>query len=225
MISSAPCILFFIRHGRTEWNVTGRWQGHLDVPLDAAGRAQAARLADRLAREGICFDALYTSDLLRARETAEAVAGTLKLEVKAVPALREIDLGAWSGKTREEIARAFPAEWKKLHSEEDIPRGGAETFAVFQQRVLDWMEKAADANAGGRICAVTHGGCIRAALLHTRGLTWPERDQIPPIDNGSITVLERNGGAWRALRVNDAEGIVAEGGGDGHPEWNEGQFS
>jgi broad specificity phosphatase PhoE len=225
MDASAPCTIYLIRHGRTEWNVTGRWQGHLDVPLDDAGRDQAARLADRLQREGIRFDALYASDLRRARETAEAVGEALDMEVSAVPALREIDLGAWSGMTREEIARKFPTEWKQLHGEEDIARGGGETFAVFQQRVLNWLSSAAETHAGGRICAVTHGGCIRAALLKVRGLSWAGRDRIPPIDNGSITVLEIAGGAWRVLRVNDAEGIVPEGGGDGHPELNEGQLS
>jgi broad specificity phosphatase PhoE len=226
-IMSRPnaCAIYLIRHGRTEWNVTGRWQGHLDVPLDSTGRQQAQRLARRLSDEGTRFGAFYASDLSRAWETAQAVGAALGMAPAAEPALREIDLGAWAGKTRAEIAEQFPAEWGKLQTDEDIPRGGGETFAGFQQRVLDWLERAADKHAGGRICAVTHGGCIRAAALHALGWTWADRERVPPIENGSINILERADGAWRILRMNDVEGIQGEDGEEGHPELNEGQLS
>jgi len=207
MEKTSICTIYLIRHGETDWNREGRWQGYSDVPLSTAGRAQAARLARRLAGEGTRFDAMYSSDLSRAWETAIAIGGELGLRPAAAPALREIDLGAWAGKTRDEIARTFPGEWKRMQQNEDIPRGGGETFAGFQTRVLDWSHHAAQDHAGRTICAVTHGGCIRAILLHALGLSWAERDRIPPIANASITIVERSAGRWNIVRINDGLGF------------------
>ncbi len=223
MGKSPACTICLIRHGETEWNRGGRWQGHLDVPLSAAGRAQAARLACRLAEEGTRFDALYSSDLSRAWETAVAVGGALGMAPAAAPALREIDLGAWAGKTREEIARTFPDQWLRMQTNVDIPRGGGETFAAFQQRVLKWMNRAAADHAGGTICAVTHGGCIRAVLLHALGLTWADREKIPAIGNASITVMECGAGGWNIARINDTLGIRDSGAEEERAEKNEGE--
>jgi broad specificity phosphatase PhoE len=222
MENPSVCIVYLIRHGETNWNRSGIWQGHAEVPLNAAGRAQAARLARRLADEGAQFDALYSSDLSRAWETAEAVGGALGLRPVPSPALREIDLGAWAGKTHEQIAAAFPDQWRRMQSDEDIPRGGGETFAAFQTRVLDWLDRTAESHGGGKICAVTHGGCIRAVLLHALGLTWAERGQIPSIHNASITITEHSSGGWKAVRMNDAEGIRDSGAGPELTEEKEG---
>jgi broad specificity phosphatase PhoE len=222
MNEPGACTVYLIRHGETDWNRTGRWQGHADVPLNAAGRQQALRLARRLADERVRFDALYSSDLSRAWETAEAVGGALGLRPVPSIALREIDLGAWAGKTHEEIAAAFPEQWQRMQADEDIPRGGGETFAAFQARVLDWLDRAAESHRGGKICAVAHGGCIRAVLLHALGLTWAERGHIPPIHNASITITERSSGGWKIVRMNDAAGIRDEDAGAGKTEENEG---
>jgi broad specificity phosphatase PhoE len=215
-------ILYLIRHGETDWNRDGRWQGHRDVPLSAAGRAQAKRLAHRLSKSEPRFDSIFTSDLSRALETARIIGGALGLRPIATPELREINLGAWAGKTREEIARAFPGEWLRMQRNEDIPRGGGETFSSFQQRILGWLDRATEDQERRTICAVTHGGCIRAVLLHTLGLTWAERDQIPPIDNGSITVMERGVGGWKVVRMNDAQGIRDPRAEEDRTEQNEG---
>jgi broad specificity phosphatase PhoE len=196
------CRFTFVRHGETEWNRTGRWQGQSDVPLSAEGREQAARLARRLAEEGTAYTALYSSDLCRAWETAEILGAALGLKPLAARALREIDLGAWAGKTRAEIIRAFPDEWERIQYD-DPPRGAGETFTELQTRVLEWIERASEEHGGGRICAVTHGGCMRAVLLRARGLTWAERDRIPPIGNGSILVVERAPGGLRIIRQYD----------------------
>lgn len=87
--------LILVRHGETDWNVEGRYQGHSDVPLNARGRAQAARLAEAL--RGSDIRAIYSSDLARARETAEALAHATRLAVQHDPRLREIDQGDWEG--------------------------------------------------------------------------------------------------------------------------------
>jgi broad specificity phosphatase PhoE len=216
------CTIYLIRHGETEWNREGRWQGHSDVPLNAAGQQQALRLARRLADEGARFDALYSSDLSRAWETAVAVGGALGLRPSASPALREIDLGLWAGKTRADIAREYADEWRKLLHNEDFPRGGGETYANFQARVLEWLNRAAETHAGGKICVVTHGGWIRAAILHALGLTWGERDRVPAIGNGSITILEGDAGRWAVTHMNDTPRTPSTGGEKERVDENEG---
>ena len=222
MQNPSACTVHLVRHGETDWNREGRWQGHSDVPLNPAGREQALRLARRLAEEGLRFDALYSSDLSRAWDTAVAVGGALGLQPRAAPALREIDLGAWAGKTHADIAAEYPDQWRKLHRNEDFPRGGGETFAAFQARVMGWLDGAAERHAGGRICAVTHGGWIRAAALHAFGLTWGERDRIPAIGNGSITILESTAGRWTVAHMNDTPRVRSAGTEKERPEENEG---
>src|SRR3712207_2534231 len=103
--------LVFVRHGETDWNRVGRWQGHADIPLSTAGREQAAALAARFLREGRRFDHVYASDLGRAFETAQIIASTLKLPVHPLIELREMHIGAWSGLTSEEIRTRYPREW------------------------------------------------------------------------------------------------------------------
>jgi broad specificity phosphatase PhoE len=196
--------IYLIRHGETDWNREGRWQGHADVPLSAAGLQQASRLARRLGSQGFSPEVLYSSDLSRAWETAEAIGGALGLRPTAAPELREIDLGTWSGKTRGEIARAYPSDWARLEANDDFPRGGGETFAAFQARVTDWLDRTAARHPGETVAAVTHGGCIRALLLLAMGLSWADRRRIPPIENISIFILEKTGGGWKIRPENDS---------------------
>ena len=104
--------ILLARHGETDWNRLGRWQGHADPPLNEAGLSQAAELAERLAGDGIA--AVYSSDLVRASETARVVADRLGLDVVEDARLREIDVGSWSGLTRAEVEQRFPegyARW------------------------------------------------------------------------------------------------------------------
>src|SRR5690349_15996562 len=98
--------LLLARHGETDWNREGRWQGWADPPLNELGRRQATRLAEQL--RTIPFDAVYSSDLRRAHETAEILAAPHAVPIVVDPALREIDIGSWSGLTRAEIAARFP---------------------------------------------------------------------------------------------------------------------
>ena len=120
--------ILLARHGETDWNRIGRWQGHADPPLNEAGREQAAALAERLAGDGIA--AIYSSDLRRASATARTVGKQLGLAVVEDPALREIDVGSWSGLTRAEVAERFPegfARWLEGeigHDGEARERGG-----------------------------------------------------------------------------------------------------
>ncbi len=136
--------LLLVRHGETDWNAGRRWQGHTDVPLNDRGRAQAAALAEELAADPP--QAIYTSDLSRARDTAEIVAARLGVPVIVEPRLREIDVGSREGLTAEEVGdRAWDGEPHSDH--------GA--------RVLAAVREAAEAHPGGRILLVAHGGSLR----------------------------------------------------------------
>ncbi len=142
--------LLLARHGETDWNVEGRWQGWADAPLNDNGRAQARELAEQL--RSTPFDAVYSSDLKRAHETAEIVAAPHDVPVIADAGLREIDVGSWSGLTRAELQEQFP----------DGTRPDGETREQHSARVHEAVERIARANLGRRILIVTHGGTMRA---------------------------------------------------------------
>jgi probable phosphoglycerate mutase len=146
--------ILLIRHGETDWNREGRWQGWADPPLNETGRAQAVALAKRLASERV--DAVYSSDLRRAFETAEPVAAAHGLPIVADRGLREIDVGSWSGLTHPEIAERFP----------DGGRPDGETPAQHSARVLETVSRIALDHPGERIAILAHGGCVRALQRH-----------------------------------------------------------
>ena len=160
-----PTRLLLARHGETDWNRVGRWQGHADPPLNETGRRQAAGLADRLAGDGIA--AVYSSDLARARETARTVAHRLRLGVVEDPALREIDVGSWSGLTRAQVAERFPEGYARW-LEGEIGHDG-ETREQLAGRVVGAARTIAGRHAGETVLVVTHGGVIRALRRHAAG--------------------------------------------------------
>jgi broad specificity phosphatase PhoE len=163
--------ILLARHGETDWNREGRFQGWADPPLNAAGRAQARELAERLRETP--FDAVYSSDLRRAHETAEIVAAPHDVPVITDPGLREIDVGSWSGLTRGEIDERFPgAEHHDGESRED-----------HLARVLAAAERIARAHVGERILIVSHGGSLRALRRHAIG------EPVHPMENCGLYEL------------------------------------
>jgi broad specificity phosphatase PhoE len=142
--------ILLARHGETEWNLEGRWQGWADPPLNDTGRAQAETLAAELRTTP--FDAVYSSDLKRAHETAEILAEPHEVPVIVDPELREVDIGSWSGLTRAEIEERFP----------DGVRPDGETREQHFARVRAAVLRIARENDGRRVLIVTHGGTVRA---------------------------------------------------------------
>lgn len=203
--------VYLIRHGETDWNLTGRWQGHADVPLNELGLRQARILGRRLAREGPRFDAVYSSDLARAFQTAWELGAAVKVPVQLLPPLREIDLGAWSGLTHDEIKERFPTEVELLRRGQDIPRGGGESMYALQKRVVEAVDAIANHHRGQTLALVTHGGCVRALLAHADSLGAGDAfARFPHIGNTSITVMRVGPGAWEVLSVNDMAHLEAE---------------
>lgn len=161
--------LILIRHAQSEWNAAGLWQGHADPPLSAKGRTQADTLAEsiRTADEqhwsGVT--AVYVSDLLRARETAAAVAGALGLEPVVDASFRELDVGRWSGLTREQIEASDADLLREFDSGDPYVRpGDGETRGELRQRARDRVTLMAHEHPGERVVVVTHLGFIRALL-------------------------------------------------------------
>ena len=157
--------ILLARHGESDWNRTKHWQGFADRPLTDLGRRQAMELAARL--EEIELDAVYSSDLQRARATAEIVARSKHLDVQTVRDLREVDVGSWSGLTRAEAEARYPeafARW--LHGDEGWEDG--ETYDQLGERVVRAVQRIAKERNGQRVLIVAHGGTIRA--IHAAAL-------------------------------------------------------
>ena len=169
--SGPVATILLARHGETDWNRAGRWQGWADPPLNETGRGQARRLAAQLRETP--FDAVYSSDLRRAHETAEILAAPHGVRVVADPGLREIDVGSWSGLTRAEIEQRFPG----------MARPDGETREQHAARVLGTVERIAREHLGRRVLVVTHGGTLRALHGHVSEAPWH------PIENCGVLEL------------------------------------
>lgn len=165
-------ILILARHGETDWNRENRFQGHADPPLNATGRAQSIELAKALAGEPIAR--VYTSPLRRARETAELVAERLGVEIEPLEALREIDVGSWTGLTRDEVAERYPEGYSRWL--ERAPHGfeGGETYEALAERVLPAVRSLAEAQPSATLLVVTHGGPSRVVQAHAAGIDYAE---------------------------------------------------
>jgi 2,3-bisphosphoglycerate-dependent phosphoglycerate mutase len=173
--------ILLVRHGETDWNRDGRFQGWADPPLNERGREQARALARTLAGERI--DAVYASDLRRARETAEILAEPHGAPVVVDADLREIDVGSWSGLTRAEIEERFPG----------ADHHDGESREAHQARVVAAVERLARDHPGERILLVSHGGSLRALRRHSIG------EPLHPIENCGIFELRFRDGAFSAV--------------------------
>jgi probable phosphoglycerate mutase len=149
--------LLLARHGETDWNRELRIQGHSDIELNELGRSQARALAEELA--DVELDAVYASDLGRARETAEIVAASKSLEVRIDPGLRERSFGSWEGLTRDEVDRRFG----------DLEHHDGETDDVIRERVLAAVHRIVETHPGEQVLVVSHGGALSALWHHTVG--------------------------------------------------------
>jgi 2,3-bisphosphoglycerate-dependent phosphoglycerate mutase len=186
--------MILVRHGETDWNRDGRWQGQADAPLNERGREQARRLRDQLAGEPVA--AIYASDLSRARETAEIIAASIGRPVEVDRRLREVHVGGWSGLTTAEIESLFPDDVTRWY-EGDASHAfdGGETYAAMGGRVVTALEEIAARHPSEQVLVVLHGGPIRALLAHAAGITYEEqRHRREHLDNcGFVRVAVRDG--------------------------------
>jgi probable phosphoglycerate mutase len=188
--------LILIRHGETAWNAERRLQGHLDIPLSPAGERQAAALATALQHE--TFDLIVSSDLQRARQTAEAVARPHGIRVQSDPALRERCYGGFEGLLYAEIEQQFPFEfaaWQGRDIDGALPPGAnqGESFRKFYERVIAAIDGWAAAHPGKTLALVAHGGVLECAHRAALGLSL-ETPRSVSIHNASVNRFTVSGG-------------------------------
>lgn len=176
--------LLLTRHGETDWNAERRWQGHSDPPLNDRGREQARELAATLD----AVDVIYSSDLARARETAEILAERLDLEVRLDPRLRERSFGAWEGKTWDELEEHYADALSRWQAGETHGPEDAEPYEDFSGRVESFLEDVLRKHPSERVLVVGHGGSIRAIHALAEGLDYA-RDhlRIPAVANCGLS--------------------------------------
>ena len=185
------------RHGRTEWNDAGRFQGHLDPPLDAVGRRQARAAVPSLL--ALSPGLVVSSDLARARETA----AFLGLPVEVDARLREIDVGEWGGLTRPEIEERFPDTYAAWLRGEDVRREGGETLAEVAERAsAAVLSFAGSVGAGRPLVVVTHGGTARALVVSLLGLPIAAGPAFAALGNARWASFARRGSGWRLTAYN-----------------------
>ncbi len=201
MTSFALRRLYLVRHGETDWNREGRLQGLTDSALNEVGRSQARSLADRLT--GLECDALYTSPLLRAVETAEFLAETLHRTPIVHHGLRERDVGAWGGMTYAEVRSVYPDEWDRSVAGEDVAIGGGESKRIVQTRMEHALEQIGAHHAGGSVVVVSHGLALKTLLCGLIGLDLRHSERIATGANTSLTVFENRNGAPRLTMLAD----------------------
>lgn len=199
--------LILIRHGETDWNRRQCFQGHLDVPLNERGLAQAERLGARLAAERI--DALVVSDLMRTRQTAAPLAGQAKLVPSYTPTLREQAFGILEGLTFDDIRIKHPAEfalWAKHEPDYALP-GGAESRTLFHRRVIAALQLLATQHSGQRLAVVTHGGVLDMVWRTAKGLSLQGARECAIPNTGINRVQLKDGGGFEILGWADDEHV------------------
>lgn len=185
------CTLYLIRHGETEWNVKKLIQGQKDIPLNEKGRKQAEKLAEKLIK--IKFDAVFSSDLIRAKKTAEIIFLEKKLAVQTTKALRERYFGKFQGQSfGEEKNKNLLELINKLKSETQFAKNEIEDDESIIGRLFTFLREIAVAYQGKTVLVVTHGGPIRTLLIH---LGWGTYENLSEghINNLAYVILESDG--------------------------------
>lgn len=196
--SGPPTRLLVVRHGQSEWNALGRWQGHADVALDRTGELQAAAAAEVLGQ----FDAIWSSDLARAHRTAQIIAELLGVgPVRTDARLREKDVGPWEGLTLQEVERDWPGYLQQRRRPD-----GFEDDEPAATRMLAAFADIAAEHPGGEVLVVSHGGVIRSARRHA----GPDAPHLPNLSGSWFTVRGREVTAGDVVHLLVEEQDVAE---------------
>ena len=196
---------YIARHGQTEWNILGQTQGHGNSPLTELGLAQAEELAEGMDR--FPLDMIFTSDLGRAVQTADAVGKRRKIEVQPTHALREMGFGEWEGKTIPEITEKYADIYKVWRNEphlSEIP--GGETLQTIQDRLKSFIDELNEKYDGKHILLVSHSVTVRVLLLTILDSSLKNLYRIKQ-DNTALNIVE-----WRdygpvVIKMNDTSHI------------------
>jgi len=191
-------LLYLIRHARSTWNASGRMQGWADPPLDDIGRQQVQALARRLRNEK--FAAIYSSPLIRARETAEALATQVGLDVCVDERLKERHMGAWTGLTGDEAQAQYPSDWADGWRIMGAP--GGESQIQLSERAQAVFADITAAHPQAIVAVVSHGGTLNTYLSHLIGIP-PEERVLFAFPNTGLARVSLREGRVRILSVGD----------------------
>jgi 2,3-bisphosphoglycerate-dependent phosphoglycerate mutase len=198
-----PLHLIVVRHGQTSWNAEGRIQGQIDTKLNPLGQAQAKALVARLSGEA--WDALYVSDLLRARDTAapliEVMSGSPQdTPVVYEPRLREIAFGRWEGLTFRDLARREPGALRAFRTDVDAKPHGGESLGDVVARGRSLLAEVRQRHSGGTVLWVAHGGMLRLLTCHLLGLSLFHYGRFR-LESTGISAFEISDGAGGGVVV------------------------
>lgn len=183
---SLPTRIWLVRHGATEWNINKRAQGQADIALTEKGRSQAKEAAAALSP--FQLDAVLSSDLSRAFDTARAIADEQGLEVETDPAFREIDQGEWTGLPVDEIRRRWPDLWGEARHYSTRP--GGESPQQVRKRALEGLRRVVERYPGGSVAVISHGGTMRWLVAESFGYDDIRSARLRGISNGGAVLLE-----------------------------------
>lgn len=206
-MSGPATTVLLVRHGETAWNLEHRLQGQCqeNPPLNTTGEQQAQALAERLTAVPIA--AIYSSDLQRTVQTAQAVAAKLQnMQIMPVPELRERHLGVLEGLTRSQAAVQCPQDFANLSGSPNAKPQGGESQAEVAARVISRVEQIAAQHSGQTILLVLHGGVLHACHRHAVGHEFKGRNV-----NCAINVIKIAGETWAMVSWNDADHLGSTG--------------
>ena len=195
--------LRLVRHGETDWNAQGRIQGHIDIPLNDRGRAQARELAQALSGSGAAL--VITSDLARARETAEIVAAHLGIPLQVSDRLRERRLGALQGMTAADLGASEPGFVARMVNDPGTRPEGAETLEEFRARIAAFLDDLVARPPADDVILVVHGGTVRAAMLALVG--DDHRRALPRVGNCAVVRVDVDA---TGVRVSDDREVATD---------------
>jgi probable phosphoglycerate mutase len=186
-----------VRHGETDWNAARRLQGHTDIDLNARGLAQAKQMAHALKKINLQFDVLYTSDLQRAANTAQAIEALFKTSAISNAALRERHLGALQGLTTDEAPIREPDLWKS-HLSRNVTENlrDGESIQQFANRIRTALEKIRAQHSGKTILLVSHGGTLD--MMYRIASNQPlDAEKLVTVPNASLNWISHDGFTWK----------------------------
>jgi probable phosphoglycerate mutase len=188
-------LFYFLRHGETAWNAEGRICGSTDVPLSDAGRRQAQLLAFRV--KPLLAEALYSSPLSRALETARLIGETIGREPVVDHRLAELNYGVWEGRTFEEIQHATPAVYRAWDADPaDLAPPEGESGAHLIERLTPFLADVAQRHPSGNVVVVCHKTVCRLLACHIMGVPLAEYRRRVPMENAALNIFETVDGNW-----------------------------
>lgn len=191
--------IYIVRHGVTNYNQENRFQGQLDIPLNEEGLAQVAKLGNYFQKKPV--DVIYSSDLKRAYQTAEAISNVKDLQIRILPGLREVNVGKLEGMTWAEVKENYP-NWARAGHNHGYP--GGETRLEIENRVKNSWEYIAKRHSNDNVVLVSHGGIIKSLICLLLGVNNENRSKFV-IDNSSITRIIYNDSGYRIKSLNSLE--------------------